>query len=140
MDNKHKIILEWLSTYPALEEYLFFNSTREEINNTSINTVVSDTWETRYLRDTGIKNYDFAVTMMKYYDDGTNENNIEEFFDVQKFMIWIDEQNKIKNFPIFEKGEVISIENLQNIPNLAGISEDEILAKYMFQIRIKYLI
>lgn len=140
MENKHKIVLEWLSTYPELEQYLFFNATREELNNTSMNTVVSDTWETRYIRDKGIKNYDFAITMMKYYDDGTNENNTEELFDVQKFMIWIEEQNKIKNFPIFEEGEVISVENLQNIPNLAGISEDEILVKYMFQIRLKYII
>lgn len=140
MENKHKIVLEWLSTYPELEQYLFFNTTREELNNTSMNTVVSDTWETRYIRDKGIKNYDFAITMMKYYDDGTNENNTEELFDVQKFMIWIEEQNKIKNFPIFEEGEVISVENLQNIPNLAGISEDEILVKYMFQIRLKYII
>lgn len=140
MENKHKIVLEWLSTYPELEQYLFFNATREELNNTSMNTVVSDTWETRYIRDKGIKNYDFAITMMKYYDDGTNENNTEELFDVQKFMIWIEEQNKIKNFPIFEEGEVISVENLQNIPNLAGISEDEILVKYIFQIRLKYII
>lgn len=140
MENKHKIVLEWLSAYPGLQQYLFFNSSREEIGDTSMNTVVSDTWETRYLRDRGIKNYDFAVSMMKYYNDGTNENNTEELFDVQKFMLWIEEQNKIKNFPIFEEGEVISIENLQNIPDLAGISEDEILVKYMFQIRIKYII
>lgn len=140
MENKHKIVLEWLSTYSELEQYLFFNATREELNNASMNTVVSDTWETRYIRDKGIKNYDFAVTMMKYYYDGTNENNTEELFDVQKFMIWIEEQNKIKNFPIFEEGEVISVENLQNIPDLAGISEDEILVKYMFQIRLKYII
>lgn len=140
MGNKHKIVLEWLSTYPDLNQYLYFNNNREEIDNASINTIISDTWETRYLRGSGIKNYDLAISMMKYFDDGTNENNIEQMFDVQKFMQWIEEQNDKRNFPIFEKGEVISIENLQNEPTFAGVSEDEILAKYMFQIRIKYLI
>ncbi|WP_250277371.1 hypothetical protein [[Clostridium] colinum] len=139
MDNKHKAVIEYLRQYPELTSFLYFNTVKEEAEHTSLNTIISDTWEQKYLRG-GIKNYDFAISIMKPYDTGTSDLNVEEIFNVQKFMQWIDEQNKNKNFPIFENGEVFCIENLQNEPSFSGINETGDIAKYMFQIRIKYLI
>ena len=54
-------------------------------------------------------------------------------------MDWLDEQNRQKIFPDFgEDCEVEKIENLQNMPNLAGINAEESLARYMLQGRILY--
>ncbi len=139
MTNKHKVVLDYLSNYPDIKSFLYFNTSLEELNHTSVNTITSDYFEQKYLRG-GIKNYDFAVTFIGQYDTGTSDININQIFDLEKFMLWIDEQNKNKNFPEFEDGEVISIENLQNEPSFSGINETGNLAKYMFQIRIKYLI
>lgn len=138
MDNKHKAVLDYLAKYPDLSSFLYFNTVAEEEGHTSLNTIVSDTWAKKYFRG-GIKNYDFAMILMRPYSStDTSSDNIKEMFDIQKFMNWIDEQNKIKNFPIFEDGKVLSIQNLQNEPNLAGVNEAGDLAKYMFQIRIEY--
>lgn len=139
MTNKHKVVLDYLSNYPDIKSFLYFNTSLEELNHTSVNTITSDYFERKYLRG-GIKNYDFAVTFIGQYDTGTSDINVNQIFDLEKFMLWIDEQNKNKNFPEFEDGEVISIENLQNEPSFSGINETGNLAKYMFQIRIKYLI
>lgn len=139
MTNKHKVVLDYLSNYPDIKSFLYFNTSLEELNHTSVNTITSDYFEQKYLRG-GIKNYDFAITFIGQYDTGTSDININQIFDLEKFMLWIDEQNKNKNFPEFEVGEVISIENLQNEPSFSGINETGNLAKYMFQIRIKYLI
>ena len=139
MTNKHKVVLDYLSNYPDIKSFLYFNTSLEELNHTSVNTITSDYFEQKYLRG-GIKNYDFAVTFIGQYDTGTSDININQIFDLEKFMLWIDEQNKNKNFPEFQDGEVISIENLQNEPSFSGINETGNLAKYMFQIRIKYLI
>lgn len=139
MENKGKVVLKWLSQYEGLNDYLYFNTTNLD-KNISINTISSDTWLKRYIRDTGVKQYDFAINLIKNLDDGTNDNNLNSFFNIEKFMSWIDEQNKIKNLPKFENAEVLSVQNLQNEPNLASISEDGLFAKYMFQISIKYLI
>ncbi|MFR4986981.1 MAG: hypothetical protein ACLUCH_06255 [Lachnospirales bacterium] len=139
MTNKHKVVLDYLSNYPDIKSFLYFNTSLEELNHTSVNTITSDYFEQKYLRG-GIKNYDFAITFIGQYDTGTSDVNVNQIFDLEKFMLWIDEQNKNKNFPEFEDGEVISIENLQNEPSFSGINETGNLAKYMFQIRIKYLI
>lgn len=138
MDNKHKAVLEYLSQYPELKSYLYFNTNKEQKNHTSINTTTSDYYFKKYFMG-GIKHYDLAVVIMKNYDIGTSELNIDEMFDVQKFMLWIDEQNKIKSYPKFENLEILSIENLQNEPTFSGVNESGNIAKYMFQIRIKYL-
>lgn len=139
MDNKHKAVVEYLSQYPELKSYLYFNTNKEQENHTSINTTTSDYYFKKYFIG-GIKYYDLAISIMKSYDTGTSNINMEEMFDVQKLMLWIDEQNKIKNYPKFENAEILSIENLQSEPTLSGVNESGDIAKYMFQIRIKYLI
>ena len=76
--------------------------------------------------------------MFQPQDDGTNKNNAQAMYDVQKYMDWIDAQNKARNFPNFEGCKVLSIENLQNEPNFAGTNESGDVAKYMFQCRVRY--
>ena len=96
----------------------------------------SDVWEKRFVRNSGIKVYEFAVVQMLPQDQGTSDINAEQAQSVQDFMDWIDEQNRAKNFPKFQGCQVLSIENLQNMPNLAG--EAGTVAKYMFQVRVRY--
>lgn len=130
---------EYLAKYPELYQYLKFNTIDSVPGDVSFSSSYSDTWEKRYYRGHGIKRYDFAVILIKQFDIGTSKVNINEMFNVQHFMDWINEQNKIKNFPYFgENAEVLSIENLQNEPNLAGIDTDAAAAKYMFQCRVRY--
>ena len=71
---------------------------------------------------------------------GTSDINASQMFNVDKFMAWIDEQNFKRNFPAFEGAKVIRIENLQNQPNFAGVNEAGNVAKYMFQVRVKYYV
>jgi len=136
--NKNEAMWEYLMKCPEINTYLTFNSVGAESGNTGLLTEYSsEAWEKKMLRG-GIKRYDFAVIMMKQHDTGTSTVNISQIFDVQKVMDWIDEQNQIRNFPDFGNKMMISIENLQNMPNLAGVSDDSTVAKYMIQCRVKY--
>lgn len=138
MDNKNIAMLEYLRQYPGLQSFLYFNSMVDQIGNTAVQTVYGDTWEKRFIRERGIKQYDFAVVKIAQADTGTSDINADETQAVQDFMDWIDEQNRAKNFPDFSHNRVISIENLQNMPNFAGIDNNEGTAKYMFQCRVRY--
>lgn len=136
--NKSDIMIDYLRQYPEIQSYLYFNTSTDEPGNTSVATSYGETWERRYLSGHGIKNYDFALIMFQPQDDGTNKNNSAAMYDVQKYMGWIDAQNKARNLPKFEGCQVLSIENLQNMPNFAGTSESGEVAKYMFQCRVRY--
>lgn len=138
MDNKNTAMLEYLRQYPGLQSFLFFNSMVDQIGNTSVQTVSGETWEKKYVRGHGIKQWDFAVVKIAQADTGTSDINADETQAVQDFMDWIDEQNKAGNFPDFSPSKVLSIQNLQNMPNFAGIDNNEGTAKYMFQCRVRY--
>ena len=138
MDNKNTAMLEYLRQYPGLQSFLFFNSMVDQIGNTSVQTVSGETWEKKYVRGNGIKQWDFAVVKIAQADTGTSDINADETQAVQDFMNWIDEQNKAGNFPDFSPSKVLAISNLQNMPNFAGIDNDEGTAKYMFQCRVRY--
>lgn len=138
MANKNKEILEFLEQCPAVKSFLYFNSSTDKAGRVSVETVYSDVWEKRFVRNSGIKVYEFAVVQMLPQDQGTSDTNAEQAQSVQDFMDWIDEQNRAKNFPKFQGCQVLSIENLQNMPNLAGVNEAGTVAKYMFQVRVRY--
>ena len=138
MDNKNSAMLEYLRQYPGLQSILYFNSMVDRVGNEALQTVYGETWEKEYVRGHGIKQWDFAVVKIAKASTGTSDTNVNETQAVQDFMDWIDEQNKAKNFPAFDGCKVLSIENLQNMPNFAGINNDEGTAKYMFQCRVRY--
>lgn len=137
--NIHEKLWEYLMTCPELNSYLTFNSSENILGSTSIATNYNTAWEKRYQRNHGIKRYDFAFVMYRQYDTGTSTLNINEIFDAEKFMDWIDKQDELQNFPDFgENIRVLSIENLQNMPNLAAVDQNGATAKYMIQCRVRY--
>lgn len=138
MDNKHQAMLDYLAKYPGLDAFLRFNSVTDKLGNVSVQTVSSSEWEKRYIGGHGIKRYDFAVVSMAPQDPGASSVNAEQMQEAQKFMEWIDQQRRARNFPDFEGCKVLSIENLQNMPNLAGVNSAGNVAKYMFQCRVRY--
>lgn len=138
MDSKHEAMLAYLSKYPGLDAFLRFNSVADELGNVSVQTVYSNQWEKRYIVGHGIKRYDFAIVSMSPQDPGTSHANADRMQEAQNFMEWIDEQQRARNFPDFEGCKVLSIENLQNMPNLAGVNSAGNVAKYIIQCRVRY--
>lgn len=138
MGSKHEAMLDYLKKYPGLNAFLRFNSVTDELGNVSVQTVYSNQWEKRYIGGHGIKRYDFAIVSMAPQDPGTSHANAGRMQEAQNFMEWIDEQRKARNFPDFEGCKVLSIENLQNMPNLAGVNTAGNVAKYIIQCRVRY--
>lgn len=138
MINKHEAMFEFIKQYVPF--YLTFNTVLEDIGQTALQSVYSDESVMTYIDGSSDKEYIFAIIQIKQYDTGITDPpiNVAEIFDIEVFMDWLNEQNKIGNFPDFgEKCTIYSIENLQNMPNLAGISEQG-EAKYMFQCKVNY--
>lgn len=120
-------------------EQLHFNFSPESPDDISIITRYSDNVVRSFINGDKQKEYGFAIIIVKQYSTDTDDLNLEAMNFAQGFMDWLEEQNENKNFPDFGKRcEVEKIENLQNMPNLAGINAEESMAKYMIQGRILY--
>lgn len=102
-------------------------------------TNYSDKVLKRYIRIGADKAYGFTILVTKEYSTSCDDLNLEAMNFVQGLMDWLDEQNRTKRYPDFgEKCEVKKIENLQNMPNLAEVDQEEGIARYMFQCRVVY--
>lgn len=120
-------------------DILRFNFSPESPDSFSIITNYSDKVRKRYVRVGAEKEYGFSVVIVKEYSTGADDLNVEAMNFAQAFMDWIDGQNEKKDFPKFpENCQIKKMENLQNMPNLAGINIKEGLARYMLQCRIVY--
>lgn len=137
--NKYDAMFEYLKQYPPLYNLLYFNKIQDMVDSTSVNTVYTDYAVQEYTCGNADREFVFAIKQMKTYDSsGTSGINRQSIAEVQDFMDWIDEQNAKKNFPKFpDNCTVYKIENLQNMPELAG-TDDQGTAEYMFQCRVRY--
>lgn len=138
LTGKAGALKDFLLQYGVLQSFLHTNMSSNQEGTASINTIYGENWERKYLGGHGIKIFDFALSFILPQDTGTSDNNAKQFQIVQNFMDWIDEQEQNKNYPIFDGCTVLSIENLQNMPNFAGVDESGGTAKYMFQCRVRY--
>lgn len=141
MMTKHDAMVEYMS--PKVEELvgrlLNFNVSPGEEGNISFLTNYSDKLRKKYIRVGAEKEYGFTVVITRTFSEGTDDLNLDAMNFSQEFMDWIDEQDKKKIFPDFgEKCQVKKIENLQNMPNLASVDWENMIAQYMLQCRVIY--
>ena len=138
IDNKHDAVWNWLYQNEQIKR-LYFNFSDTETGNTVIATDGGNNKLKEYTDGSILRAYDFALIQylpLNTVDVNSNEN-AEVMFDAEQLMEWIDEQNEKRNFPIFKGCTVTKVENLQNMPNVAGM--DDTRAKYLFSCRITYL-
>lgn len=151
MVDKNKAIINFLLECPAIQNSpLYFQFINAKNDNKQIVTVGNDRLLHRPFIDGSVeKQYTFTIidfksisynAIPKGLSEGTNEN-VEEMFEVQAIIDWIDEQAELRNYPNFGDGIVIdNIRALSDNPNLNGIdtSIQPALAKYSVSIQIDY--
>lgn len=118
---------------------LNFNFSPESKDSIAFITNYSDKVLKKHMRSGAEKEYGFSIIITKSYSTDADDLNLEAMNFAQALMEWIDAQNKLGNYPEFpENCQIKKMENLQNMPNLAGINPKEGLARYMLQCRVVY--
>lgn len=137
--TKHDAIKAYFE--PKVEELagdlLHFNFSPESPESISLITNYSD-MERKNYRYGAEKEYAFSILIVKPYSTCGDDLNLEAMNFAQAFMDWMEEENRRKRYPVFPDGcQVKKMECLQNMPNLAGVSQEG-LARYMIQCRLIY--
>jgi len=137
-DNKHDAVMQWLFQNESIRR-LYFNFSDTQNGNVVLATNNGNYALKQYTNGSALRAYDFALIQYKplnTFDVNSNEN-AEVMFDAQQLMDWVDEQERLRNYPKFGDCKVQKVENLQNMPSVAGMNDTE--AKYLFSCRITYL-
>lgn len=120
-------------------DLLNFNFSPESNDAVSFITNYSGKVLKQYVRGNARKEYGFSIVITKSYSVEGDDLNLEAMNFAQAFMDWLDDQNRIQNYPAFpENCRILRMENLQNMPNLAGVNPEAGLARYMMQCRVIY--
>lgn len=115
-----------------------FNFSPESSDTISFVTNYSDKVRKKYVR-AAEKEYGFSIIITKSYSTDEDDLNLEAMNFVQAFMDRLDQQNRKRIYPEFPGNcQIRKMENLQNMPNLAGINTQAGLAQYMIQCRLIY--
>lgn len=151
MTDKNQAIIDFLLQCPDIaNSELYFNFINAEDDNKQIITESNDKFSNRsYIDGSVLKQYTFTLIDFKSITDSAlvliqdypNEN-VVDVSDVQALINWINEQNKLQNFPDFgEDCEIQSIETTSENPNFEGINTEvtPTLAMYSISIRIEYI-
>lgn len=118
---------------------LNFNFSDDSPDSFALITNYSDRVLKKYTRAGADKAYGFTIIVTKGFSTYADDLNLEAMNFAQSFMDWIELLNKEKNYPDFGgKCQIKKIENLQNIPNLAGVDAENATARYMIQCRVVY--
>lgn len=137
-DNKHDALMDWLFRNESIRR-LYFNFSDTQNGNVVVATNSGNYVIKRFVDGSSVRAYDFALIQYKPLNtvDVNSNENAEVMFDAEQLMDWIDEQEKNRMYPHFDGCVVMKVENLQNMPSVAGMNDTE--AKYLFSCRITYL-
>lgn len=160
MTDKNQAIIDFLLTCPTIQSNpLFFNFLNARNNSKQIITQANDTSLNRNFIDGSVlKRYTFTIIDFRSVSfeavprnsdiPGTTtqtdyvSENVEELFDVQGIIDWINEQADLHNYPDFGNDCLIDeMRCTSENPNLNGVdtSVTPALAKYSMSIQIDYL-
>ena len=129
---------------------LYFNFIEAKNNAKQIITLSNDkNINTPYIDGSVLKQYKATITDFRSLTSnpivklpGYANENVLDFADVQTLMNWIEEQNDIKNFPIFGNDiEIDSIRTMTDNPNIDSIDTtiSPPLARLSFTVEVVYL-
>lgn len=151
MVDKNQAVIDFLINCPQIQANpLFFNFLNAKDGNKQLISSGNDKNMNRTFIDGSVsKRYTFTIIDYRSVayqavvkQAGYVNENVEEAFDVQGIMDWVNEQADLRNFPDFGEDCIIDeMRTLTENPNLNGVdtSLTPALAKYSMSIQIDYL-
>lgn len=136
--NMYKEIADWLKSYEPINSWIYFNVIPIKSGSVSVESISGVRYIEEFIDGSKRCELFFSVSLVKSYDDGKSNVNVEaneEFISLNK---WVEEQNQDKNYPTISDICIESIEPMNNTPTIARDSNKR-LAQYTGQFKMTYI-
>ena len=149
--DKNKAVVDYLLTCPYINgNPLFYNFGKAESDNKQIVTLATDTSvNTEFIDGSIRKRYTFTIIDYKQVAyravvnrTGVSDENLDNAFEAQQIVDWVEEQSDLRNYPDFgDKCVIDDMRVVTNQPNMNGVDKavTPALAKYSISIKIEYI-
>lgn len=136
--NKYNAITEWLSTYPSIYEWVYFNASQMIQNNTSVNSVSSERKVEQFIDGSYMSELYFSITMIKGYDVETSTTNLDAMNEIENLMVWVDNDDNISYLNFGDDVTILDLDVIELTPTIT-VDKEQNLAKYQFRAKITYI-
>lgn len=129
-------IRNWLKTYPALSGRLDVDFLDEEADTYSLDTIPCEEVIKRYKDGSTVKQYQFAVSSRRYYEQNIKQNlsNLEFFEGLTN---WVEKNARARNLPEMDKDRT-SLKIVVTSTAYPFIVSEDGKARYQIQMRLEY--
>ena len=151
MADKNQAVIDFLLQCPTISSNpFFFNFLNAKDDNKQFITQTNERIANKQFVDGSVmRRYTFTIVDFRSIAfqpiptvSGYSSENVDEMYDVQGIMDWINEQADLRNFPDFGSDYIIdNMTTTSDNPNLNGVDTQvtPALAKYSMSIRIDYI-
>ena len=136
--NKYNAITEWLSTYPNIYEWVYFNASQMVQNNTSVNSVSSERKIEQFIDGSYMSELYFSITMIKGYDVETSTTNLDAMNEIENLMAWVDNDDNMSYLNFGDDVNILDLDVVELTPTIT-VDKEQNLAKYQFRAKITYI-
>ncbi len=138
--NKYEQIIKWMQEYtPLKNEWVFFNVSVAESGFKGVNSVQNSRELESFIDGSRRVEFLFSLNIGEEFDSTTTNNNLDALQEFENFSMWVEQQNKNKNFPSFEDNEIVEkVEVLETVP-MISVDSQRSIAKLQGEFKITYL-
>ena len=138
--NKYEQIIKWMQEYtPLKDEWVFFNVSVAESGFKGVNSVQNSRELETFIDGSRRVEFLFSLNIGEEFDSTTTNNNLDALQEFENFSLWVETQNKNKNFPSFEDNEIVeSVEVLETVP-MISVDSQRSIAKLQGEFKVTFL-
>lgn len=130
-------VRNWLRQYPALKGRLDVDFLGEDVDTYSVDTIPCEEIIKRYRDGSTVKQFQFAVSSRRYYEQNIKENlsNLEFF---EGLTSWVEQKAQARELPAMDNNRTAQKIIVTSTAYPFVVSEDG-KARYQLQMRLEYL-
>lgn len=130
-------VRNWLRKYPSLKGRLDVDFLGEDVDTYSVDTIPCEEIIKRYRDGSTVKQFQFAVSSRRYYEQNIKENlsNLEFF---EGLTSWVEAKAQARELPAMDNNRTAQKIIVTSTAYPFVVSEDG-KARYQIQMRLEYL-
>lgn len=129
-------VRDWLKEYSGLSGRLDVDFLGEDADTYSVDTIPSEEVVKRYKDGGCVKQFQFAVSSRRFYDQNIAQN-IENLKFFEDLGAWVEERAKARKLPVMDGGRTAQKIVVTSTAYPFVVSEDG-KARYQMQMRLEY--
>lgn len=136
--TRHEAMFNWIGSYPNIHDIFNVDFSEAEVRTNSFKILDEQVKKTDILGNETV-NYKFSIGEYRNYTTNPfTMENLKNIEAVDEFIDWVNEQDKIRNYPQIPNANVEKVTASRIGSGMASVDPIMRLAQYTFTVTVTY--